>query len=172
MLLPQVYANTDELFYLAGLEDALERAESSADLQAIRQELVEEGLLKSTGKKGKTPAEEPLPPFAYALPQGFTALAGRNHKQNDQLTLKIAAKEDLWLHAKNMPGSHVIVRNPQKQEIPGEVIEKAAAIAAYHSKPVFSNQVPVDYTPVKQVKKTIRRQAGHGDLYAKQKPFS
>ncbi len=160
VLSKQVEQNEKDYFYLEELEDALERAETVIDLQPIHQELVEQELLKSSGKKQKVNKEEQLPPYCYQLADGYTILVGRNHKQNDQLTLKLAAKEDIWLHTKNIPGSHVIIRNPDRQKVPIEIIEQAAAIAAYHSKARQSNQVPVDYTTIKQVKKPAGAKPG------------
>ncbi|MEG1336425.1 MAG: NFACT RNA binding domain-containing protein, partial [Clostridiales bacterium] len=83
----------------------------------------------------------------------YTIFIGRNNKQNDKLTLKIANKDDVWFHTKDIPGSHVIIRKQDNKTIPDEVIAKAAQYAAYHSKAKNSDKVPVDYTEVKQVKK-------------------
>jgi predicted ribosome quality control (RQC) complex YloA/Tae2 family protein len=80
-------------------------------------------------------------------------MVGKNNKQNDFLTLKAAKNDDLWLHTKNIPGSHVIIRRKPGQEIPYSTIEEAAKLAAFHSKARYSSQVPVDYTQVSQVKK-------------------
>ena len=81
-------------------------------------------------------------------------LVGRNNKQNDQLTLKIARKDDIWLHTKDIPGSHVIIKNPDHMaEIPESTLHFAANLAGFYSKARSSGQVPVDYTPVQYVKK-------------------
>ena len=79
-------------------------------------------------------------------------MVGRNNKENDELTLKIADRNDLWLHTKDIPGSHVILRTAGKEPAP-EDIYYAASIAAWHSKAKDSGQVPVDYVKVKNVKK-------------------
>ena len=91
--------------------------------------------------------------------EGFEILVGRNNKQNDKLTLKDADKSDIWLHTKNIHGSHVIIKCQGKE--PGETtITQAAQLAAYHSKARTSSQVPVDYTHVKYVKKPAGAKPG------------
>ena len=88
----------------------------------------------------------------FKTSDGFTVLVGRNNKQNDVLTLKTAAKTDMWLHTKNIHGSHTIILSDGK-EISDTAIVEAAQICAYHSKAKDSSQVPVDYTLVKNVSK-------------------
>ena len=83
---------------------------------------------------------------------GFTILVGRNNVQNDRLTLKTAKGSDIWLHTKNISGSHVIVQ-ANGQMVPDQTLEQAAILAAFHSKAADSRQVPVDYTEVRNVKK-------------------
>lgn len=78
--------------------------------------------------------------------------AGKNNKQNDHLTLKVASKKDIWLHTKDIPGSHVIIKTDGK-DVPDETIMAGAIISAYHSKGRQSSNVPIDYTYVKFVKK-------------------
>ena len=80
-------------------------------------------------------------------------MVGRNNRQNDHLTKKIAAKNDLWLHIKDLAGSHVIIRNNSGQEIPVKTLEEAAVIAAFFSKGKNAKNVPIDYTQVKNVRK-------------------
>ena len=79
-------------------------------------------------------------------------MVGKNNLQNDLLTLKIASKSDMWLHTKDIPGSHVIIRTEGK-DVPDETLREAAMIAAYHSKAQTSSQVPVNYTKVRNLKK-------------------
>jgi predicted ribosome quality control (RQC) complex YloA/Tae2 family protein len=84
---------------------------------------------------------------------------GKNNRQNERLTLKTAHKDDIWLHAQNIPGSHVIiVRN--NQEIPDTTLEEAAILAAYFSKAKNSSKVPVDYTERRNVKKQANSKPG------------
>ena len=94
-------------------------------------------------------------PLKYTLSNGMTVLVGRNNKENDQLTLKTASKQDVWMHTKDIPGSHLIIQTGgiQVDDLEDTTIYEAASIAAYHSKARTSENVPVDYVPVKYVKK-------------------
>ena len=92
-------------------------------------------------------------PYKFISSDGYVIYAGRNNKQNDALTLKSAMKSDLWLHTKNVPGSHVIVECDGLEGLPDRVINEAASIAAYLSKAKNSMNVPVDYAQVRFVKK-------------------
>ena len=78
---------------------------------------------------------------------------GKNNRQNDYLTLKIARSHDMWLHTKNIPGSHVIIVKKQEEEIPDKIIIEAAKLAAANSKAKLGAKTPVDFTEVKNVKK-------------------
>ena len=84
---------------------------------------------------------------------GFDIYTGHNNKQNDYLTMKFASSSDFWFHVKDLPGSHVLVKNPNREELPEEVIKKAALLAAENSKAKEGTIVPVDYTLKKHVKK-------------------
>ncbi|HZW97318.1 MAG TPA: NFACT RNA binding domain-containing protein [Bacillota bacterium] len=104
-------------------------------------------------KAQSKPGEKPLPPRRYLSSDGLLITVGRNNIQNDQLTLRKAAKDDLWLHVKNAPGTHVIVKK-DLDDIPGRTIEEAAGIAAWFSRKAGSRaKVEVDYCPVRNVKK-------------------
>lgn len=96
---------------------------------------------------------ETILPYRELKYQGFSILIGKNARSNDELTLKHARKDDLWLHARDVSGSHVVVRNPAKKKIPGPVLEGAASLAAYHSKRKNDTLCPVIYTPKKYVRK-------------------
>lgn len=144
--------NEDELAYLESLYYQIESVQNDDDLAETRSELIHSGYLKEK-KRGKTEKHDaPKPPIETEY-SGYTILIGRNNKQNDRLTLKTAQKDDLWLHTKNIPGSHVIIRKKNGETIPEAVIVRAAQYAAFHSKAKESPKVPVDYTEVKQVKK-------------------
>ena len=132
----------------------IEQSESKEELREIREELINEAYIKNKKKK-KTARNnnKALPPHKYISSQGYDILVGRNNHQNDYLTKKIANNQDLWLHVKNLAGSHVIIRNHTREDIPDETIEEAALIAAYYSKGRMSENVPIDYTEVKNVKK-------------------
>ena len=130
--------------------DSLSRAESVRELNEIRQELTEQGYIHSASKKQKP--EAALPPLEFVSKTGFKILVGRNNKQNDKLTLKQADKNDLWFHARNIPGSHtVIITN--NMPVDDETITYAASLAAAHSKARDAGKVPVDYTKIKYVSK-------------------
>lgn len=146
----QIVQAEQELLYIDSVFDSLSRAQSESELNEIRQELKEEGYLKATRDKKKSPAS--LPPLEFVSSEGFRILIGRNNRQNDKLTLKQANNNDIWLHTKNIPGSHTIIVTEGRQ--PGDVtLKEAAMLAAYHSRAKDSAQVPVDYTQVRYVSK-------------------
>ena len=151
MLTQQIEKATAELSYIESVQDMLSRCETEAELAAIRAELREEGYLKAQKNTAKR-KDKPLPPIEYKSADGFRILVGRNNRQNDQLTLHTAQKNDMWLHTKNIHGTHVIIC-AEGREIPDSTILEAAQIAAAHSKGRDSAQVPVDYTRVKNVSK-------------------
>ena len=150
MLTAQIAKAADELSYIESVRDSLARCTSEAELAAIRGELRQQGYIRA-GRTDKR-KDKPLPPLEFTSSDGFRILVGRNNVQNDLLTLKTAAKSDMWLHTKNIPGSHVIIVSGGRKISDAAVLE-AAAIAAAHSKARDSAQVPVDYTAVKNVSK-------------------
>lgn len=150
MLREQIGKATEELGYIDSVQEALSRCENEAELAAIRAELAEQGYIRTAGNAKRR--DKPLPPLEYKSSDGHRILVGRNNKQNDTLTLRQAAKNDIWLHTKNIHGAHVIIEAGGK-EISDTAIREAAAIAAAHSKARDSAQVPVDYTEVKNVSK-------------------
>ncbi len=150
----QLEANRSELEYVESLLAALDEAANLTDLQALHGELVESGYLKlpKAQKKVKLPAATQQPQ-QFVTSEGFLVLLGRNNKQNDRLTLKIADKDDIWFHAQKIPGSHVILKREQGRDFSELAIAEAAALAARHSKAGTADKVPVDYTEVHNVKK-------------------
>lgn len=157
ILTEQIAKGREELAYLDSVLDALSRAESENDLEQLRAELAEQGYLRLLRRKGKPP--KCLPPMEFTASDGTRILVGRNNRQNDQLTLKTANKNDIWLHTQNIPGSHVILETGGK-EPSQKVLEEAAQLAAYHSKARDSAQVPVDYCAVRYVKKPAGSKPG------------
>ena len=147
----------EELKYIASVSDALSRAVTENDVNELRAELAEQGYIRA--QKGKQKPPKPAPPLEFHSPDGFTVLVGRNNKQNDILTLKTAEKTDIWLHTKDITGSHVIIRAEGK-EVPDTTILYAARLAAAHSSAKSSAQVPVDYVPAKFVKKPAGAKPG------------
>ncbi len=160
MLATLIESGNNELIYLESVLDELTRAETDAEVSAIRDELSSAGYLKnSKEKKYKFKFQKELPPIEYQSSDGFRILVGRNNVQNDKLSLKTAAKNDMWFHAQKTPGSHVVIFADGK-EISDDAIEQAAMIAAYHSKAKNSSLVTVDYTRVKALKKPNGAKAG------------
>ena len=151
MLTTLIANGEEELMYLDTVADALSRAETTAQIAEIKQELSHTGYLKNKLKPG-TKAPKPLAPMEYESSDGFTILVGRNNEQNDRLSLKTAAKGDIWLHTQKFPGSHTVIVT-EGQEVPEETLIEAAIIAAYHSRARQSSGVPVDYTQVRNLKK-------------------
>lgn len=141
-----------ELQYLQSVQTMLENCGTRQEIDEIRQELIDQGYIKSSVRNSKKKQEKPSSPLEFISVDGFQILVGKNNKQNDLLTIKTAASNDLWLHTKNIPGSHVIIRT-ERQEVPDSTLLEAATLAAYHSSAKMSYNVPVDYTSVKNVKK-------------------
>lgn len=150
MLTEQIAKGEEELAYIDSVFDALTRTKSEDEVNELRLELAEQGYIRAAKLKGKPPKARP--PLEFVSPEGFTILIGRNNKQNDMLTTKLADKTDIWLHTKDITGSHVIIRAGGKA-VPDETVLYAARLAAFHSKAKNSSQVPVDYVPVRFVKK-------------------
>ena len=151
MLTGLIEQGQQDLQYLETVADALDRASTQGEIDEIRQELVVSGFMKSKRRNG-TKQPKLLPPMEYRTSDGFRVLVGRNNMQNDRLSLKTAAKNDMWLHTQKFPGSHVIIVSDNR-EISDDAIVEAAEIAAYHSKARDAKLVPVDYTYVKNLKK-------------------
>ena len=152
MLRQQMEHGEVELEYLRSVQDNVARAESERDLAEIRQELVQNGYIKTKkgGKKQqKVQAQKPL---EYRTSSGLQVLVGRNNLQNEQLSFKIARHTDLWLHVQKAPGSHVILECDGGMP-DDESIEEAARLAVRHSSLSGGAKVPVDYTPVRNLKK-------------------
>lgn len=146
----------EELDYLEGVGIALEQAGDPSELAEVRQELVEQGYLKPPpprpGAK-KVKKERHIPrPCSFRSSDGFQLLVGKNNRQNDYLTLRMAREEDIWLHTREIPGAHVIIRTEGK-ETPPSTLAEAAGLAAFFSKARGSKKVPVDYTFKKHVRK-------------------
>ena len=151
MLTKQIELGETELIYLKSVLDELNRADSEQALEEIRQELQEGGYVKSDGSKRKL-KQSKLSPMRFVSTDGYPIYVGRNNKQNDELTFKMARKDDLWLHASKVHGSHVIIVCAGVTP-PDNTITQAAQLAAYYAETVGGQNIAVDMTPVKQVKK-------------------
>ena len=150
ILTEQIAKGSAELEYIDSVLDAVNRAVSERELSQIREELTGQGYLRR--QKGKQRPQAALPPLEFTSSDGFRICVGRNNTQNDKLTLKIANKNDMWLHTKDIHGSHTIIF-ADGREISDTAILEAAQLAAYYSKARESSQVPVDYTLVRYVSK-------------------
>ena len=147
----------EELLYIDSVFDSLTRATTESEVSELRSELADQGYVKLSRIKGKPP--KALPPIRFMSSDGFEIKVGRNNKQNDKLTCKDSEKLDIWLHTKNITGSHTVISCHGEQP-PERTIMEAAVIAAYHSKGKNSSQVPVDFTLIKNVKKPAGAKPG------------
>lgn len=144
----QMKQTREEIDYLDSIMTQLELA-TPKDVTEIKEELIQEGYLKKKTKK-KQKKLKTSKPDQYQSSDGTTILVGKNNLQNDQLTLKTARKSEIWLHTKDIPGSHVIIQDSAPSET---TLLEAANIAAYFSKSRLSASVPVDYVEVKKIRK-------------------
>ena len=146
----QLKLANDEINYLANIESQIDLA-SPADIQEIRLELQQQGYIKQKRQKSKKRRKVRVSkPKEFHTSNGTTVLVGKNNLQNDRLSFKIANKNDIWLHVKDIPGSHVIIRDSDPDE---QTLLEAAQLAAYFSKGRNSDNVPVDYLPAKRLHK-------------------
>ena len=146
-----------DLEYLESVLEEIDKAELEQDFNDIRTELREAGFLRQQG--GKKGLERPAKPRQFRTSTGHRVLVGRNNRQNDKLTMKDADHRDLWLHTQKIHGSHVILCT-EGRSVDDDTIVEAAKIAAYYSQARESGNVPVDYTPVKNVKKPAGARPG------------
>ena len=145
--------NEIEIDYLESVQEAILKAENSAEISQIREELTEQGYLKLRGKPKKSKKQTVFKPMHFVSSDGYDIYTGKNNRQNDYVTLKIGRSTDIWFHTKNIHGSHTIVKCDDAEKVPETTYNEAASIAAYYSKARNSKNVPVDYTEVKNVKK-------------------
>ncbi|WP_156290400.1 Rqc2 family fibronectin-binding protein [Oceanobacillus salinisoli] len=146
----EIEKTKEEIHYFDQLLQQMDVA-SMEDIEEIRDELREEGYLKKQKKtkKNKNKPAKPVPE-KYISSDGTEILVGKNNKQNEYLTMKLARRDEVWLHTKDIPGSHVVIREQEPSE---KTLEEAAQIAAYFSKSQNSSTVPVDYTKIRHVRK-------------------
>ena len=148
----QIELGQQELTYLQSVLDELNRAETDGELEEVRQELQQGGYIRpDSGKKRMKQAK--LAPMRFESTDGYPIYVGRNNRQNDELTFKSARKDDLWLHAQKVHGSHVIISCGGTTP-PDDTVTQAAQLAAYYAESTGGQNIPVDVTLVKQVKKT------------------
>ncbi len=147
----QLKQNDEELEYLETVMNAVQTSTDEADIEDIRDELAQSGFIKRRNK-AKEKSKKVSKPLHFVSEDGFHIYVGKNNKQNDELTLRFASGNDLWLHTKDIPGSHVIVKTDGK-DVPDTTLDAAANLAAFYSKGRLSSLVPVDYTVKRNVKK-------------------
>ena len=152
----QIEKTSAELAYLEGQADNLTKCAGESELFEIRQELEKYGYMRASSSRRQIKQLPPSQPMRFTAPDGHTILVGRNNLQNDKLTFS-AQPNEVWLHAKDMPGSHVIIVGAEPDS---DTILYAARIAAAYSKGGASSKVPVDYTLRKYVKKPAGAKPG------------
>jgi predicted ribosome quality control (RQC) complex YloA/Tae2 family protein len=151
----QIRQNAEDLAYLDSVAASIQTVKGLNDIAEIRAELAEQGFVKAKYKKQGSHALKKSKPLHYTSADGFDIYVGKNNTQNDELTLRFARGNDIWLHTKDIAGSHVLIRANDKTVTEAALLE-AANLAAYHSKGRDSGQVPVDYA----LKKYVRKPAG------------
>ncbi len=157
-LTKQMELGENELYYLKSVLEELSRAQTDAELEAIKQELQEGGYLRADAGKKKM-KQGKVPPMRFESTDGYPIYVGRNNKQNEELTFRLARKDDIWCHASKVHGSHVIISCGGTTP-PDDTITQAAQLAAYYSETSGGQNIPVDVTPVKQVKKVPNGKPG------------
>ena len=140
----------EELNYLNSIKLFIDNSSNTDNLKLIQEELISQGYIKLQQKKGNR--KKQIKEIGYGVLEfgGFKILYGRNNIENDNLTFKVASKEDIWLHSKNIPGSHVIIK---ANEITEEMLLKGAEVAAYFSKSSTGDKISVDYTKKRYINK-------------------
>ena len=158
MAIVQREQTLSELNYLEGQLDNLTKCTAENELSELIEELKDQGYIKRDKggrKKMKLAASKPM---HFVSSTGADIYVGKNNRQNDELTLRFASPNDIWMHTKNIPGSHVIVKGASEQDT--AAMTEAALLAAYYSRARGSENVAVDYTPRKYVKKPAGAKPG------------
>lgn len=147
----EIVNTKNDIAHLLSIQTALDVSSDDESLSQIRQELVDFGYIKkhSSGKQKKSTSH----PYHYISTDGYDIYVGKNNYQNEELTFKVATGNDWWFHAKGIPGSHVILKSNNEEDLPDRAYEEAAALAAFYSKAKDSEKVEVDYIQKKNIKK-------------------
>ncbi len=154
----QIELGEQETEYLRSVLDELDRADTDSELEEIRQELQDGGYIRGDSGK-KRMKQGKLPPLRFESTDGYPIYVGRNNRQNEELTFRLARKDDLWLHAQKVHGCHVIISCGGTIP-PDDTVTQAAQLAAYYAETTGGQNIPVDVTSVKQVKKTPNAKPG------------
>lgn len=155
----QLSETKSEIQYLESIKSSILLTDDLENLEMIKDELIQENYIKRNKRTKKNIQKKEKGTFLEFSYDGHQILVGRNNKQNDELTFKVSNREDIWLHARNIPGSHVIIRN-NGDEVNMQTIEYAAKLAAYYSSYRDSGDVEVDYTERKNVKRHPAKKPG------------
>lgn len=147
----QIDSLSGEIAYLEGQLENIDKCETLCELNEIREELIREKYLRPEKAHAAKPSGKTSAPMRFLSSDGIPVYVGKNNRQNDELTLRFAQSENIWLHAKNIPGSHVVI--DFIGDPPETTLREAASLASYYSQARASSNVPVDYTPRKFVKK-------------------
>lgn len=142
----------ESIAFLESVQASLGVCETLDELLEVEYELSRAGYIKSASAVSVRPTEKPSSPHKFVSSDGITFYAGKNNRQNDELTMRMAQPDDIWLHTKDIPGSHVLITGV-KGELPESTLYEAAVIAATLSKAGTSSKVAVDYAPRKNVRK-------------------
>lgn len=153
-----VEENEKLLDYLLTIKDSLRYCNEADDLELIKEELVNLGLIKEKQQKKKT--ETPVKPLKYVI-GGYTVYVGKNNAQNNCVTFKMSKPADVWLHTQKIHSSHVLIVNDKVSDVPFDVIRQAAEICAYYSQASSGTKIPVDYTAKINVKKPPKAPLGY-----------
>lgn len=147
----EILKTKSDIEHLQSIQTALEVSSDDESLSQIRQELVDFEYIKkhSSSKKQKITSH----PYHYISSDGYDIYVGKNNYQNEELTFKVATGNDWWFHAKGIPGSHVILKSNNEEELPDRAYEEAASLAAFYSKAKDADKVEVDYIQKKNIKK-------------------
>lgn len=157
----QLISIEEDIAYLQSVLLSLDLLQTKEDIEELRAELIEMGYLKK--KKGASKnksSKKDLPFLHFKSSLGHDIYVGKNNYQNDALTMKFAKPNDLWLHIKDGPGSHVIIKALDQTPIDETTLLEGALLAAYHSSGKMSSHVPIDYTYKKNVKKVPNAKPG------------
>ena len=150
--------NSKLLEYLNTIKSSLKYCVEADDLQQIRDELIELGLIREK-QQSKKKADTPVKPLRYEA-QGYSIYVGKNNAQNNFVTFKLAKADDVWLHTQKIHSSHVVIVNDKGTAVPDSVIVTAAEICAYYSQTNGGSKIAVDYTAKSNVKKPNKAPLG------------
>lgn len=159
ILVGQIDETMHEMEYLDSVLTTIELSESVGEIDELKEELIEGGYFKRNKKQKQKQKAKKDPIYQKYTIDEFDILVGKNNFQNDHLTFKVAKKDDIWMHAKNIPGSHVIIETGGR-DVPEDVLLAGAELAAYFSKSRGSGPVAIDYTERVNVKRHIARKPG------------